>query len=189
MHDMTSITASPVKMRMHRAPFAFLLLAGVSWVVLWTLRLPPVDRFVWLPPPESTRLQPPPLRRQVHLRPTNLEIVRNVTPVDLAFIDVSENHKEDPHRGARDEKGNWGYVHDETALRLAPPAFPTDQLREDCQERDSNHVMLTERVFVDTEAHDAVDKSGKRRAKILCIIYSTDAGHKEKIPAIRETWG
>ena len=173
---------------MASAPFILLLLAGLSWVGLWTFQLPPVDRFVVLPPPESSRVMRPPRLLPKPLRPTNLNIVRNATAIDLAYVDVSYNHEKDPHRGARDEEGKWGYVHDETALRFNPPPFPTDRLHQDCVERDSHHKMLTERVFVDKEVHDAVERSGKKRVRILCIIYSTDAGHV-KIPAIRETWG
>lgn len=175
-----------LKMRMARGPFLFLLLGGLSWVSLWTVQLPPVDRFALLPPPSDVKQQHQAYQHQVikPLRPTNLEIVRSATPIDLAYVDVAKNHSEHPHCGARDAEGNWGYVHDETALLRSPPAFSTKQ---GCQEHDNNYIMLTKRVFVDKETHDA--RSNEERVKILCIIYSTDAGHTEKIPAIRETWG
>lgn len=188
---MSIMTTLPIKMRMARAPFVFLLLAGLSWIALCTIQLPPVDRFVWLPPPsEATHhhvVMPHQLRVNKPLRPTNLEIVRNATQIDLTYVDISKNHTDHPHCGARDAEGTFGYVHDETALRRSPPAFSTERLQQDCQERDSNYIMLTKRVFVDQEAHDA--RSSQERVKILCIIYSTDEGHEKKIPAIRETWG
>jgi hypothetical protein len=187
------MTTALLMMRMARAPFAFLLLAGLSWASLWTLNLPPIDQLSWIQPPETfSRLRPPPRDKQLRngkpLRQTNLEILRNATSIDLKFVDVSNNYSEHPHRGARDEHGNWGFVHDETALRRSPPPLNTERLQQDCQERDSNYIMMTKRVFVDQEAHNARADTSKR-AKILCIIYSTEVDHKEKIPAIRETWG
>lgn len=187
------IGAVTMKVRLNRAPFVLLLLAGLSWISLWTLQLPPVDRLAFLPPPEASHLRQSRTTRTPtkSLRPNNLEIVRNATPIDLEYVDVSNNHTEHPHCGARDEQGNWGYVHDETALRRNPPAFSItpERLQQDCMKRDDNHVMLTKRVNVDAKAHDSIEQSGRKRAKILCVIYSTDAAHKEKIPAIRETWG
>ena len=173
------------------SPFVFLVLSGLSWLTLVFNRLPPTNILGSVPPPGIISLSKEARRDKKHpdksLGPTNLQIVRNATPVDLAYVDVSGNHERDPHRGARDEKGNWGYVHDETALRKHPPAFPTDRLEQDCKERDADQAMLTEKVFVDREAHDA--KKGTKRAKILCIIYAIDASHEKRIPAIRETWG
>ena len=203
-HDgkmMMTTKAQLIKMRMVRAPFAFLLLAGLSWMSLWTLHLPAVDQLpllASLPDQHQSAshhliAEEPRIPRvvAVHkpLRRTNLEIVRNATAIDLAYIDVSNNHSEHPHCGARDERGNWGFVHDDTALRRSPPTFSTDRLQQDCQVRDSNYIMLTKRVSVDQEAHDSRANSDGNRVKILCIIYSTDAGHDKKIPAIRETWG
>jgi glycoprotein-N-acetylgalactosamine 3-beta-galactosyltransferase len=182
-----------IKMRMVRTPFAFLLLAGLSWMSLWTLHLPPENQFSWLSLPErqsTSHLREETVVTDIKpLRRTNLEIVRSATAIDLTYIDVTKNHTEHPHCGARDERGNWGYIHDETALRRSPPPFPTDNLQQDCQVRDSNYIMLTKRVTMDKEAHDNRPFSDGKRAKILCIIYSTDAGHDKKIPAIRESWG
>jgi glycoprotein-N-acetylgalactosamine 3-beta-galactosyltransferase len=179
-------------MLMIRSPFVFLGLAGLSWFTLLSIRLPPDDILASVPPPGIfSQSKEATLRNKKYsdkpLRPTNLPIVRNATPMDLVYVDVSGNHEKDPHRGARDEKGNWGYVHDETALRLHPPAFPTDRLEQDCQERDADQAMLTEKVLVDMKAHEA--KRGTKRANILCMIYATDASHEKMIPAIRETWG
>lgn len=160
-------------------------------MTLWKLELPPGDHLAFLPPPKSSsrsRLSSPPHQRPTSaraLRPNNLEIIRAVIPIDLEYVDVSNNHERHPHRGARDENGNWGYIHDETNLRRNPPSYNNSQLEQDCLVRDDNYTMLTQRVHVDTERH----QNGKQPVKLFCAIYSTDAGHEQKIPAIRETWG
>lgn len=116
------------------------------------------------------------------------DIVSKAQPIDLAFVDVSGGHKEHPHMGGKDKDGNLGYVVVETALRMNPPAFEFDNLEAACNNHDSHYKMLTERVVVDFEADEAAQKSGKPRAKIFCLVYTIDSGHKN-IPAIRETWG
>ena len=124
------------------------------------------------------------------LCPTCLEIVQKAKPIDISFVDVSNGHKEHPHKGATDEHGNFGYIHDETALRKNPPAlnYPEANLRDACSKRDNNYKMLHERVFVDLEYDKKMQDSGKPRSKIFCFVYTIDAGHS-KIPNIRETWG
>jgi len=124
------------------------------------------------------------------LCPECLEIVQKAKPVDLTYVDVSEGHKEHPHMGAKDENGNSGYVHDATALRKNPPPynFSGDALQKACTKRDNNYKMLHEKVFVDMEAHEKAEKSGKKRDKIFCLVYTTEKGHPA-IPRIRETWG
>lgn len=52
-----------------------------------------------------------------------MSIIARASPVKLAYVDVSGQHAEHPHKGALDEKGNFGYVHDETFLAKSPPAF------------------------------------------------------------------
>lgn len=117
-----------------------------------------------------------------------LEIVQKATPVDISFVDVSRGHKDHPHKGARDEHGNWGYVHDETALHRDPDPFdlPNDELRAHCEKRDNNWRMLNYKVFVDMEYDESM--SGKPRDKIFCLVYTTEAGHP-RVPRIRRTWG
>lgn len=124
------------------------------------------------------------------LREECLEIVQKAQPINLAFVDVSDGHKEHPHLGARDADGNLGYIHDETALRLHPPAFSVeeDALRSQCLKRDNNYKMLIEKVFVDLEYDKKMETSGKPRDKIFCLVYTTDVSHS-KIPTVRETWG
>jgi hypothetical protein len=130
----------------------------------------------------------------IPLRPENMGIVQMPKKVDLAFVDVSHGHKEHPHLGAKDEDGNFGYVHDETALRLNPPPFSYagDDLRNDCLKRDNDYRMLHEKVKLNLEGHKAAEAAaeanGKKRDKIFCLVYTIESGHP-KIPAIRETWG
>ncbi|GKZ01090.1 hypothetical protein MPSEU_001060600 [Mayamaea pseudoterrestris] len=124
------------------------------------------------------------------LCPKCLEIVQKAKPIDISFVDVSNGHKEHPHKGATDEHGKLGYIHDETALRKNPPAlnYPEASLREACLKRDNNYKMLNERVYVDLEYDKKMQASGKPRPKIFCFVYTIDSGHS-KIPNIRETWG
>jgi hypothetical protein len=120
-----------------------------------------------------------------------LEIIQRAEPIDITYLDVSGGHKEHPHLGATDVDGTtFGYVHDETALRKNPPPFhfEGDALRQACLTRDNNYKMLTEKVFVDLNATVEVEKSGRPRDKIFCLVYTIDSGHP-KIPTIRETWG
>jgi hypothetical protein len=118
-----------------------------------------------------------------------LEIVQKAKPVDITFVDVSNGHKEHPHMGALDENGNPGYIHDETALRKNPPPFNFggEELRNECKKRDNDYEMLHKKVFVDIKADEEANKSGRKRDKIFCLVYTIDSGHV-KIPSIRETW-
>jgi len=127
---------------------------------------------------------------KIPLRPTNLAIVRMPKQVDISYIDVSGGHQEHPHMGAKDENGEFGYIHDETALRKNPPAFnfTGEALTTACKKRNPDWRMLHEKVVVDLDAHKAAEESGKKRDKIFCLVYTIESGHP-KIPAIRETWG
>lgn len=126
----------------------------------------------------------------VPLKPFNLGIAQKPKPVDITFVDVSGGHQEHPHLGAKDENGELGYIHDETALRNNPPAFSFsgDDLTQACKKRDLDWKMLNEKVVVDLDAHKAAEESGKKRDKIFCLVYTIESGHN-KIPPIRETWG
>lgn len=126
----------------------------------------------------------------IPLRANNLEFASKPKPVDITFADISGGHQEHPHLGAKDENGDLGYIHDETALRLNPPAFSLagKELTELCSKRDLDWKMLNEKVVVDFQAHKAAEASGKKRDKIFCLVYTIESGHG-KIPAIRETWG
>ena len=119
-----------------------------------------------------------------------LEIVQKAVPIDISFVDVANGNREFPHEGARDENGNWGYVHDETALHKNRPPFHFEEakMKDACVKRDNTWRMLTEQVFVDMAYDAEKEKSGEKRDKIFCLVYTTEAGHV-KIPNIRETWG
>jgi hypothetical protein len=119
-----------------------------------------------------------------------LKIIQQADPVSIAFVDVSDGHRDHPHMGALDETGHADYVHDEAALRRQPPknTLPTDAQRLLCLKRDNNYRMLNEKVFVDMEYDKKMEASGQRRDKIFCLVYTIDAFHG-KIPSIRETWG
>jgi hypothetical protein len=123
------------------------------------------------------------------LRKENLKIITTAKPVELAFQDVSGEHKEHPHMGAQDGNGNWGYIHDETALRKNPPKwnFSEEMTKEACTSRDNNYKMMRERIYVDTLYEEKM-KDTPNRAKIFCLVYTTEKGHG-RIPHIRQTWG
>lgn len=121
-----------------------------------------------------------------------LKIVQKATPIDLAYVDVrGRQQDEHPHMGARDEKGNYGYVHDETALRLYPEPFDVNEtdLREMCLKRDDNYKMLREKVFVDLEYDKHVQLSREKQPKIMCIVFNTGDIFGGSIPSIRQTYG
>jgi glycoprotein-N-acetylgalactosamine 3-beta-galactosyltransferase len=131
------------------------------------------------------------------LDPARLAIVSRVAPVPLAYVDASGNHRAHPHMGATNEDGTFGYVHDETALRRAPPPFVFEDDAERarlCKGGDSNHKMLTEKVYVDLTQHEAAERRAEHglarrgRAKVFCLVFTIEKFH-ERIPAIRETWG
>jgi hypothetical protein len=134
--------------------------------------------------PDETRRKP--IRP---LDPKRLEIIQKAPAVNITFVSMMKEPTIDfPHKGARDENGKWGYVHDETALRKNPPVFNYPQLKEACDKRDNHYNMLTEQVFVDFPADQEAAKSGKPRAKIFCLVYTIESGH-DRIPFIQETWG
>jgi hypothetical protein len=158
------------------------------------------------PPPEEQNHMEPPHEPKVESNPNLpqkeqkmpskplckecLEIIKKAKPIDISFVDVSGGNQEFPHKGAKDENGNWGYIHDETALHKTHPPFQWEETEQKtmCMKRDNNYKMLTERVFVDLEYEKKQAESGVKRDKIFCLVYTTEAGHT-KLPAIRQTWG
>jgi len=127
----------------------------------------------------------------------NMSIISKAAPVKLAYVDASGGHIAHPHKGATDENGIFGYVHDETALYKNPPPFEfkdDDQHSSLCKKGDPNWQMLTEKVYVDLTNHEAAEKRAehglakKKRAKIFCLVYTIEKYH-DRIPPIRETWG
>lgn len=115
-------------------------------------------------------------------------LIQKAKMLDLKWIEADDhNRSHNPHRGARDADGNFGYVPDPTTLRKNPPPFHFDNLTQACAVRDGNYKMLTKNVFVD-KAHKEAERSGRKRDKIFCLVYTTEQGH-DMIPFIRETWG
>jgi hypothetical protein len=108
-------------------------------------------------------------------------------PIDLKYVDMTDGFKKHPHMGARDEKGNWGYVYDETTLRKNPPPFKFETLKDECSKRDDHYKMLTEKVFVDLAAHKAAETSGRKRDRLFCLVKTSQKGHVS-IPYILQTW-
>ena len=127
----------------------------------------------------------------------NMAIISKASPVKLAYEDVSGGHIAHPHKGATDENGKFGYVHDEAALRMHPPPFKFKDDNEHkrlCKGGDPNYKMLTEKVYVDLTSHEAAERRAehgqqkKKRAKIFCLVYTIEKFH-DRIQPIRETWG
>jgi glycoprotein-N-acetylgalactosamine 3-beta-galactosyltransferase len=106
--------------------------------------------------------------------------------IDVTWINVAGNHTQDPHRGARDTNGIFGYVHDPTALRTNPPLFHYDNLTQGCAIRDADSKVLTEKILVDAAPELASER--RKRDKIFCTVYTTEDYH-DRIPLIRQTWG
>lgn len=123
-----------------------------------------------------------------------LQIILKAKHVDITFLNVSDGYKRHPHLGATDQNGNFGYVHDETALKRNPPLWQWDTLtlNATCNQRDSDFKMLTERVHVAFDYHERAEQEERlgqrKRPKLFCVVYTIDSGHF-KIPFIRETWG
>ena len=127
------------------------------------------------------------------LRETNQQIISTAKMMDLQFVDVSEGHTSNPFQGALDVIGNSGYIHDEKALHKNPPPFTFTKEQVQCDIKDGNYQMLTEKVFVDLAAHERAEslaRSGIKppRPKLFCLVYTIEKNH-DRIPAIRETWG
>lgn len=122
----------------------------------------------------------------------NKQIISTAKLVDLPFVDAADGHITDPHRGAMDENDQFGYVHNEKALKANPPPFKFTKEGVQCDKKDGTMTMLTKKVFVDFAAHEAAERraetSGKPRAKIFCLVYTIEKFH-DRIPPIRETWG
>jgi len=128
---------------------------------------------------------------EIALRPLNLEIVSRAQPISLNYVNMTQDLKKDPNRGGIDEEGNYGYVHDEIALRSNPPAFNLENKDKECNVKDSNFEMLTKRVYLDILSHVKAETQAsigdKDRKKIFCTVYTIEKNHG-RIPPIRETW-
>ena len=122
------------------------------------------------------------------LAPNRLEIIRKATPIDIAYEDVANGHKDHPHKGALKDNGEYGYIHDETYFVRNPPKFDYPNMKQGCAKRDGHYRMLTEKVHLDFEGYEAEEKAGKKHVKIMCMIYSSSLGH-DRIPNVLQTWG
>jgi hypothetical protein len=153
-----------------------------------------------LQPRPKDEPQPPPTAKvddPSRPRPTKplcaecLEIVQKAKPVDIYFVDVSNDNANHPHKGAVDANGQPGYIHDETALRKSPESFDTVDpmaLKESCLKRDNTYNMLKEKVYVDMEYDASMQGKEASRPKIFCLVYTISSFH-ERIHNIRKTWG
>jgi glycoprotein-N-acetylgalactosamine 3-beta-galactosyltransferase len=123
-----------------------------------------------------------------YLTEEQMNTVKSAKIQSIAYEDFSNGHKEHPHMGAVDENGTWGYVHDASALHKNPPAFQPPEDKSVACRKDDHYKMLSEKVKVDFEGHNAAERSEKRRAKIFCVAYTTEKNH-DRINTLRETWG
>ena len=114
-------------------------------------------------------------------------LIDGSTEVSQAVTEVLQA-REHPHAGAKDENGNWGYVHDPTVLVHSPIPFsiPSKEFDKICaspgegDERQGGYKLLTEKVRVANATHSGV--------KIFCAIYTYEE-NDDRIIAIAETWG
>ena len=97
-----------------------------------------------------------------------------------SYVDLAGNHDRDPHRGARDENGAWGYKYDVTTLHRNPPILNLTAL--DCNNTDY-HAKALARIRVNSES----EKIGGECIKLLCAVYLMAESHS-KVTALRETW-
>jgi hypothetical protein len=110
-------------------------------------------------------------------------LLSTVKPIDLTYVDMTNGFKKHPHKGAQDEKGNWGYVHDETTLRRNPPPFKLETLKEECDKRDDHYKMLTEKVFVDGGTQCGGKERKKTRQALLFGLHKQERPRGHSIPS------
>lgn len=127
-----------------------------------------------------------------HIRRLNLEIISRCQPIDLMYFDVSYSKDNDLHRGARDELGKFGYIHNETFLHANPPHFHLEQNdKKKLCKQDGNYKMLSQKVVVDFLAHQVAEEvfktGGRKRIKIFCTVYTIKKYH-HKLKSLKETW-
>jgi glycoprotein-N-acetylgalactosamine 3-beta-galactosyltransferase len=122
----------------------------------------------------------------------NKDLISTAKPVNLDYVDVTNGFSEHPHKGAMDENGLYGYVHDASALYKVHPEFELSDKEKTCgTKQDGTYKMLTNKVFVDHESHDAAqkeaDNGGRPRDKIFCLVYTIEENH-DRLPPLLETW-
>ena len=97
-------------------------------------------------------------------------------PVQLEYVDATGDHTSHPHKGAMDENDVFGYVHNETALFNDPPSFKfknDDERNQLCQETgdDPDYAMLTKKLHVDIENHNAAQLKAKHGLATKKVSY------------------
>lgn len=83
--------------------------------------------------------------------------------------------------GAKNEKGEWGYVHDPTVLRKNPPPF--DDYKSNCQ-AEGEWYDKTRKALAKVE----ISSEHPRAKKIFCMVY-THSNRHDQLRSIAETWG
>jgi len=118
------------------------------------------------------------------LTPDKLNLLKTAKPIDLAFVDASQ---EESHFEALDENGEKGYKYDPTTLHINPPKYKFNK-HDSCGIHDGNNEMLTKKVMVNPDALFKAEEGKDNKTKIFCSIYTIEKNH-HKLPTIRETWG
>jgi len=113
--------------------------------------------------------------------------------IHLDYVNLTGEFTDHPHMLALDENGSSGYIHDASALHRNPPRFALDNsVTRSCEHNDATMQLLTDRVFVDFQAHELAEQlsSDKNipRVKIFCHVYTTSKSYS-LIQTIRQTWG
>jgi len=99
---------------------------------------------------------------RVLLQPENLEIVRNTLPVLWIYQDFTNAY----------------------ALQNQLPECPLNEFASRCQ-HDGDYKMLTQKVFVNQEAHLLAEKKRGSRVKLFCTVYTIEANHDRFQPILQ----
>jgi glycoprotein-N-acetylgalactosamine 3-beta-galactosyltransferase len=123
--------------------------------------------------------------RHPYLTEEQLRTVEVTKKISTVFEDFSYTEKNHPHKGALDEEGNLGYVHNPIAIRKSPPELLLPDSEKAVCEDDNVWKVIRKVKVAPSQIEGSV---GVPRAKIFCTAYTIERNH-DKIPAIRETWG
>lgn len=118
------------------------------------------------------------------------KIVQKAPRVNLSFAPIpTDSH---PYMGARDARGQWGYVHNVYNLQQNPPnpqGWSFTKILENrryCDVRD-DHWTALQRIQLPKLPGTVSELTPASATKILCAVYSSEPFH-HKLHAIRETW-
>lgn len=121
-----------------------------------------------------------------YLTEEQVRTVEATKMISTAFEDYAITGEDHPHKGALDEDGNLGYVHNPIAIRENPPKLLLSDSEEAlCKNDNEGEVIRKVKVATPLQIKEF---EGVPRAKIFCTAYTVESNHN-KIPAIRETWG